>query len=308
LGLSGLALAAIAFFALPVPKVNQPTCLRPGEAGCTTNPKSGSSPTASASPVAGSAPTNSPSSSPSASPSASASPDQAALEAALTQSPEITDPKEIADLQEKLRKQIDDAWKNRTPVTQDLVYQVGIDKDGKIIGYKSVNPAAVTNANKTPLIDLLNIPSKGGSRPTSEPIAQYKVVFTSSGVTEVAPWKEVMATPVTKNGGPEITDNARLEELLKKLQTQIYDNTKSVKASYEKELVFRVRVKEDGSVVDYKPDNQLAYDYVQETGLPQLGKPADEGGGSLDIPHAIFKVVYKPGGVVEINPWRGWQP
>ncbi|WP_421655826.1 hypothetical protein [Leptothermofonsia sp. ETS-13] len=39
----------------------------------------------------------------------------------------------------------------------------------------------------------------------------------------------------------------------------------------------------------------------------KLGKPAEEGSDSLDIPHAIFKVVIKPDGVAEINPWRGWQ-
>jgi chorismate mutase len=230
------------------------------------------------------------------------------LAAVLTNAPEITDSSEIEALRENLRKQINEAWNTRDAVTQDLVYHVGVSKDGKIVGYKAVNQAALTNTNKTPLITLLDFPAQGGSRSPSEPIAEYKVVFTPSGVAEVAPWKEAMATPISKNGGTEITDNARLEQLLEKLQDQFYDNSKDLKPTYESELVYRVRVNEDGSIADYKPDNPPAYNYVQETPFRTLGKPADEGGGTLNSPHAIFKVVLKPGGAAEISPWRGWQP
>lgn len=305
LGVSSVALAAIALLALPVPKINQPGCLRPGEPGCTTTSNPGSSPSASPSPTAGASPASSSQTSPS--PAASATPNQAQLAAALEQSPEITDPKEIQDLQEGLRKKIDDAWKTRTPITKDLVYRVGVNKNGDIVGYKPANADALTHANQTPLLDLLSLPAKGGSQPTTYPIAQYKVLFTASGVVEVAPWNQVMASPVTKNGGSEITETAQLEPLLEKLRTQIYDNSKDVKPTFSEDLTYRVRVKDDGSVIDYKPVDTPAYDYVQETAFAKLGKPADEGGGTLDTPHAIFKVVIKPDGAVEISPWRGWK-
>ncbi|MCL6435108.1 MAG: DUF4335 domain-containing protein [Leptolyngbyaceae cyanobacterium HOT.MB2.61] len=305
LGLSSVALAAIALFAVPVPKVVQPACLRLGEPDCATTSKTDASPTASPSPAAGSSPTPSPNAN--SSPTTSASPNPAQLEAVLMSSPEITDPQEVTDLQEKLRRQIDEAWKTRTSITQDLVYRIGVGKDGAIVGYKPVNSVALENANKTPLLDLLYIPPQGGSRPASEPIAQYKVVFTSSGVVEVAPWKEAMALPITKNSGSEITDNARLEGLLEKLQGQIYDHSSGLNPTFDKDLIYRVRVSEDGSVIDFKPFSQAAYDHVQETPFAKLGKPAEEGSDSLDIPHAIFKVVIKPNGVPEINPWRGWQ-
>jgi hypothetical protein len=307
IGISSVALAAIAIFALPVPKVTQPTCLRPGDRDCPTTTDTQTSPTASPSPAAGSSPTPTPQAN--TSPSPTPAPNPAALEAVLTNSPEITDAREIQALQENLRKQINAAWTTRDAVTQDLVYHVGVGKDGKIVGYKAVNQAALTNTDKTPLLTLLDFPAQGGSRPASEPIAEYKVVFTPSGVAEVAPWKEAMATPINKTaGGTEITDNARLEKLLEQLQNQIFDNSKGLKSSYESELVYRVRVNQDGSIIDYKPDNPPAYNYVQETPFRTLGRPADEGGGTLDTPHAIFKVVLKPGGAVEISPWRGWQP
>ncbi len=323
IGVSGLAVASLALFALPVPKINQPNCLQQSQPGCTAAaPSQQASPSPTLPPTTNGSPTSSPTSSPSPSPTtttgavaspspstvATTTPDSAELETVLNSSPEITDAKELESLREKLRQQIDQAWKTRTPVTQDLVYRVGVDKDGAIAGYKPVNPAAVTSVKQTPLLDLLKLPPNGGTRSSTDPLAQYKVVFTSSGVVEVAPWNQVMAAPVNNNrSGTEITDNASLEAMLPKIRSQIVTNWQS-DPGFTKDLIFRVRVKSDGSIIDYKPDNQPAYDAVQETPLPKVGKPADEGGGTLQEPHAVFKVVFTPKGTVELSPWRGWQP
>jgi hypothetical protein len=304
-GASSLAVAAIALFFVPVPKVSEPTCLT-AKPGCTSNATAGSSPSPTLFPTAGGSPSPSPTASSSASaspsPAASGQPDLTKLEAALTDSPEITDASEIGNLQQKLYSQIDGAWKTRNSITQDLVYRVGLSKDGAIVGYKPVNPAAVTNAQQTPLLDLLSVPSANNSRPASDPIAQYKVVFTSSGVLEVAPWKQVMASPL--NAPPEITDAAQLKDLQQKLYDQIDQNWKEP-PTFEQELVFRVRVKQDGSIFDYKPDSQTATDYVQETPLPKLGKPSADGDSPPQESLALFKAVFKPNGVLELSPWRG---
>ncbi|UBF25835.1 DUF4335 domain-containing protein [Kovacikia minuta CCNUW1] len=307
LGASSLAVASIALFFLPVPKVSEPTCLSSSTPGCTSNKNATSSPTPTLFPSpAGNSPSPSPSptsaSSPSPSPAASGQPDLAKLEAALVSSPEITDAAEIDTLQKKLYSQINDAWKDRSPVTQDLVYRVGVGKDGAIIGYKPVNPAAVTNAKQTPLLDLLSIPSSSNSRPASDPLAQYKVVFTSSGVLEVAPWNQVMASPL--NAPPEITDAGQLKDLQQKLYDQLDQNWKEP-PTFEQDLVFRVRMKSDGSIFDYKPDSQTATDYAKETPLPTLGKPAVDGDSASGESLALFKAVFKPNGVLEVSPWRG---
>lgn len=305
-GASSLAAASIALFFVPFPKVSEPTCLT-AKPGCTSNATAGSSPSPTLSPAASSSPSPSPSptstTAVSPSPAASGQPDLAKLEAALVSAPEIKDATEIGALQKKLYSQINDAWKNRTLVTQDLVYRLGVSKDGAIVGYKPVNPAASTNAKLTPLLDLLSIPAANASQPDSEPIAQYKVVFTSSGVLEVAPWNQVMASPLN-NAPPEITDADQLKDLQQKLYDQIDKNWKEP-PTFEQDLVFRVRMKQDGTIFDFKPNSQTATDYLQETPLPKLGKPATDGDSSSQESLALFKAVFKPNGVLEISPWRG---
>ncbi|MBD2021751.1 DUF4335 domain-containing protein [Leptolyngbya sp. FACHB-36] len=311
IGASSLALAAIALFALPVPKVTQPTCLKMSEPGCTSTPTAGNSPAGSSpSPVAASpSPTPSPSPaasvSPSPSPATAAQPDLTNLESVLNTAPEITDPGQLESLGNQLRSQVDQAWTNRTPFVEDLVYRVGVAKDGAIVGYKPVNPAALTNAKQTPLLDLLYRPATG-SPPTNEPIAQFKVAFTSSGVVDVAPWRDAVGSELAP--ATEITDTQQLEELLPKLREQLIKDWNESSFTAEQDLTFQVRVKPDGAVIDYRPEDQSAVDNAQQTPLPKLAKQVDDSAAPLQESHALFKVVFRaPDGRLELSPWRGWQ-
>lgn len=306
IGLSSLAAAAVALSFLGVPKVKEPTCLRPDDPGCaafktaSTTPGASPSPDGSPKPTSTQAPTAA-----SSSPSASPDPKLAALEAPLTTAPEISDPEQIDALRQQLYDKIDQAWQSRS-IPQDLVYRLGVRESGEIVGYKPVNPAAASYAKQTPLLDLLTIPAPESS-PSPDPIAQYKVLFTASGGLEVAPWKEVMAEPVA-GAGTEITETAQLEEILPKLQEQINQNWAGT-PTFSEDLIYRVRVKPDGTIVGYQPESQAATDQVQDTPLAKLGKPeADGNTGAAQEPFALFKVVFvAPEGRAEISPWRGWQ-
>jgi len=55
--------------------------------------------------------------------------------------PQITDSSQIDALNQKLYNQVNQAWKTRSTVEQDLIYRV-VTADGSIVGYKSVNAAA----------------------------------------------------------------------------------------------------------------------------------------------------------------------
>jgi hypothetical protein len=312
IGVSSVAVAAIAFFWMPVPKVKEPADVLPQPGATSTTSTPGASP-----PVAGSSPNPSPTSSPAASPSPitatspspATTPNLAELEAVFTSAPEITDPAQLEALRKQLYSQIDNAWKERTPFVQDLVYRVGVGKDGAIVGYKPVNDAALTNASKTPLLNLLYIPTTG-VRPGSEPIAQFQVKFTPSGLLEVTPWQQAMPSPLT--GAPEITDAAVLEELQPKLRSQILQAWENTDFRVDKELIFRVRVRQDGTVVDYRPENESAIATAQTVPISKLAKLMADGDSisSTQESLALFKVVFTPNGEygkLEITPWRGWR-
>jgi hypothetical protein len=306
IGTSGLAAAALALSLIPAPQVKQPEHLFPPGATTTTG-KTTAAPGASPPPPAQSPATASSTTGTAGSAATSAPttpPDPAQQEALLSAAPEITDPAEVSALRQQLQDKLDAAWKTRSPITQDLIYRVGVAEDGRLVGYKPVNAAAHAQANQTPLLDLLAIPATGSS-PAAEPIAQYKVVFTGTGLLEVAPWKQVMESPISTS--PEITAAAQLEEILPKLRRQLLDNWKTEKLTYRQELVYQVKVKPDGTIVSYRPHNQPASNYVQETPLPQVGKLADDIDTTSPESYALFKVVFTLNNRLEITPWRGWR-
>jgi len=166
-GVYGLALTAIAFFFVPVPprRTQQP------------QPQYNSSVTT---------PSPSRSSRIPASPTPSSSPSIPNLVAAHPTAVEITNIHQLHALNRKLYDQLSQAW-TRSRMAQDLVYRVGVDANGRLVGYKFVNAAAQAHIDQTPLLNW-HYNSNASRTATPEQLAQFRVVFTKNGVLQVSPW------------------------------------------------------------------------------------------------------------------------
>ncbi|MBE9093858.1 DUF4335 domain-containing protein [Tychonema sp. LEGE 07203] len=201
-GVSSLALAAMAFFLVPIPEVQRPRdpVRQPNPAGLnqgTPNPSGSGSPNPNPRPADGLLPgertpnaesilpTPIPAPQSDASPESTPSPVSEGLASPGAAAVPITDPAEIEVLKGKLSQQIDGVLKNQPAVDAELVYRVSVAKDGAIVGYKSENSAAV-DRSEAPLSELLYKPI--GTRPPAEPLADFRVVIAPGGTVAVTPW------------------------------------------------------------------------------------------------------------------------
>jgi len=283
-GVSGLAIAATAFFMAPIPEIKRPTedpATQPTADEITpglNNPSGSSNPPLSS--------------------------DE--LETMLDQAPEITDPTRLTILQQQLRDQIVAAWTTQPTFTEELTYQVSMAKDGAIVGYKPENDAARDYVEQTPLSQIVYKPPGGGTASVEE-IGLFKVVLQPNGVPEVSPWRGLTGTP---SPPPELEDPELVETLFNQLRDRLNDEW-TTEPTFRRDLIYKVLVTEDGEIADYQPQNQPARDYLYETPLRQLHQPSaaltkDSDGNLTYVPVVTYRVVFTPREVIEISPCKGW--
>ncbi|MBG1262536.1 DUF4335 domain-containing protein [Nostoc commune] len=290
-GVSSLAVAAIAFNLIPPPQMRPPQPKPDEQTSSTTN-----NITAPASATA----------TPTRTSTANTKPPVKDLEALLNTVPEITDPSQLRALNRQVYNQVHPAWTNRLGLQQDLIYRLGVAADGAIVGYKAVNKEANIGVGQTPLPNVLYNPA---SRPpiSNEPIAQFRIVFTTQGVLQVSPWRGYARTPEVV--GAKITDSNIVKGLNQKLYSTVRQ-TWSGTPTFTRDLKYRVAVNKDGVIADYEPLNQVAFDYFRETPLPKMFNAVY--GSNVAAPNnkeplAHFQVIFKPSGTLEVTPWEGYQ-
>jgi len=304
-GVSSLAVAAIALGLVPVPQARPP---QPKTQGSPSATKSVNTTTtnAIATPSANEQITPTPTFTPTPAASPTASPGVKDLEALLNTVPEITDASQLRALNRQVYNQINPTWKNRSELKDELVYRVGVAADGAIVGYKAVNKVANDAVAKIPLPNLLYNPANRSSI-ANEPIAQFRVVFKRTGVLEISPWRGYTKTPDVV--GAKISDPNTIKNLNQKLYETLRQNSSGT-PTFARDLKYRVAVNKDGIIADYEPLNQVAFDYFRETPLPKMFQSVY--GSTVAAPNnkeplAHFQVVFKPNGALEVNPWQGYR-
>ncbi|MGA9383082.1 MAG: DUF4335 domain-containing protein [Phormidium sp.] len=117
-----------------------------------------------------------------------------------------------------------------------------------------------------------------------------------------------ITTGATLGRKNEIVDTPSLRVLNRNLHNQIQQRRTEI-TKFPDELIYRVALRPDGTVVNYEPRNKPAQEYLNQTPLPNLGAanvPTD----SPDVnqqPVAYFKVVFTRKGVLQVSPWRGYR-
>lgn len=322
-GITSLAVAAVAFSLIPAPKIRPAETNAEEKANKTTNVTPTASPTTTPEPIASPTPTTTPeaiasptttpetvaSPTPTTTPETVATPENTVpptitdLEALLNNVPEITDASQLKALNRILYNQINAVWQDRSSLSEDLVYRLGVTANGNIVGIKNINQVANEALTKTPLPSLLVNPV---NRPR-EAIAQFKVVFTKSGVLQVSPWRGYAKTPEVI--GEKITDSNTVQQLNKSLRDTIRQNW-SATPTFTKDLRYRIAINKNGVIADYEPLNQVAFDFASETPLPQMLQAAY--GSNIAAPPtkeplAHFQATFKPDGTLEVSPWDGYR-
>ncbi|RUS92676.1 hypothetical protein DSM106972_098500 [Dulcicalothrix desertica PCC 7102] len=109
------------------------------------------------------------------------------LETLLRKVPKITNSSQLRALNRQIYNKINPAWTNRSSLTQDWTYRVGVVADGTVVGYEALSKEANYAAGQTPLPNLLYGSDKRDGI-INEPIALFRVTFRKQGLLEVSPW------------------------------------------------------------------------------------------------------------------------
>jgi Domain of unknown function (DUF4335) len=304
LGLSGLAATALAFYLVPAPTkvtLTEPVA-KTAPITKTVDNKTSGKPTKSSDPSPAAAqqtvPVTSPAASPSPEPATSKKPKEPIERSAVE--PKINDnPTQVAFIERKLRREINQKWEDRKGISDKLTYTITADEEGKVISYTPKNSAAASKKDIAPLAKIM--PDEAAKAETTTPetsekkTADFSVSFTPNGALEIKRDKLLTSSPTD---GKPLADADRVQSLAKDLENKVQ---LSGAPTFKKELTYRVAADENGEIVDYDPLNGAAFDHEKETPLPAITK-YDAVAAAGDKPLAQYTVIYRPDGKVAIKP------
>jgi Domain of unknown function (DUF4335) len=302
LGLSGLAATALAFYlvpaptkiTLPDPAANTAPVTKTADQPVKSNDKP-PIPAAAKQSVPVTSPSASPNTSPSTSPGSAAS--KKPVERSAVESKVNENPTQVAFIERKLRREINQKWEDRKGLSNKVGYTLTADEEGKIVSYVPKDSAAESKKDLIPLSKMA--PANGEKAEDSESpakkTADFSVSFTPNGAIEIKRDKLLASNPTD---GKALADIDRVKSLAKDLESKV---KMAAAPTFKNDLTYRVAADENGEIVDYDPLNGAAFDHEKETPLPAVTK-YDAAAASGTKPLAQYTVVYRPDGKIDIKP------
>jgi nitrate/nitrite transport system ATP-binding protein len=159
----------------------------------------------------------------------------------------------------------------------------------------SASPASIATGSPAPSAAASPAPIAAAS---SAPIAAASSAPIATGSPAPISASPATAPKAATSGASGISDKAQLDAIGNQLYAQI-DQT----PTFTESLTYRVKVKQNGDILQFDPTNKAAKDFVKETPLPTLQTPADAASGAQKT--AEFQVTFSPtnggGGVLEVK-------
>ncbi|MEG4233310.1 nitrate ABC transporter ATP-binding protein [Microcoleus sp. Pol11C3] len=154
----------------------------------------------------------------------------------------------------------------------------------------AASPAAIAAVSPAPIAAASPAPIAAAASPAPNASPAAIAAATNSATAPNA------ATTATS----EISDKAELDAIGQKLYAQIDEKWRTI-PTFTESLTYRVKVKQNGDILQFDPTNKAAKDFVKETPLPVLQTPAGAAAGAEKT--AEFQVTFSPtnGGVFQVK-------
>ncbi|WP_333214631.1 MULTISPECIES: nitrate ABC transporter ATP-binding protein [unclassified Microcoleus] len=159
----------------------------------------------------------------------------------------------------------------------------------------AASPAPIAAASPAPIAAASPAPNA-----SSAAIAAASPAPNASPAAIAAAANSAVAPNAATSATSEISDQAELDAIGQKLYAQI-DQKWRTTPTFTESLTYRVKVKQNGDILQFDPTNKAAKDFVKETPLPVLQTPVDAAAGAEKT--AEFQVTFSPtnGGVFEVK-------
>ncbi|MEG4998477.1 nitrate ABC transporter ATP-binding protein [Microcoleus sp. B4-D4] len=168
--------------------------------------------------------------------------------------------------------------------------------------------AAVVSSPPSPAPVAVSPAPMIAASPAPVAVSPAPMIAASPAPVAVSPAPMIAASPApvaspapiaaTNSTGSGISDKAELDTIANQLYAKIDQNWRTT-PTFTESLTYRVKVKQNGDILQFDPTNQAAKDFVKETPLPVLQTPAGVVAG--DRTTAEFQVNFSPSGVLEVK-------